>query len=81
MTENGALLEVRDLRKEFHVHSGFLVERVSHTVAAVDGVSFSIAERPHARARRRVRLGEVHDGLLRAPADEADLGVGQVRGP
>jgi oligopeptide transport system ATP-binding protein len=44
VTENGALLDVRDLRKEFHVHSGFLVERVSHTVAAVDGVSFTIAQ-------------------------------------
>jgi oligopeptide transport system ATP-binding protein len=38
------LLQVADLRKEFHVRSGFLVERVSHTVNAVDGVSFAIAE-------------------------------------
>jgi oligopeptide transport system ATP-binding protein len=41
---NGALLQVRDLRKEFPVRSGFLIERVSHTVNAVDGVSFEIEE-------------------------------------
>jgi oligopeptide transport system ATP-binding protein len=44
MSRNGALLQVRDLRKEFPVRSGFLIERVSHTVKAVDGVSFEIAE-------------------------------------
>jgi len=42
-TENGLLLEVTDLRKEFAVRSGFFIERVSHTVNAVDGVGFSIA--------------------------------------
>ncbi len=42
--ENGALLQVRELRKEFPVRSGFLIERVSHTVNAVDGVSFEIEE-------------------------------------
>ena len=42
-TENGLLLEVTDLRKEFPVRSGFFIERVSHTVNAVDGVGFSIA--------------------------------------
>ena len=42
--EDGALLQVRDLRKEFPVRSGFLIERVSHTVNAVDGVSFEIEE-------------------------------------
>ena len=44
MSTNGALLQVRDLRKEFPVKSGFLVERVTHTVNAVDGISFDIAE-------------------------------------
>jgi oligopeptide transport system ATP-binding protein len=42
--ENGALLQVTDLRKEFPVKSGFLIERVSHTVNAVDGVSFQVEE-------------------------------------
>jgi oligopeptide transport system ATP-binding protein len=42
--EDGALLQVRDLRKEFPVRSGFLIERVSHTINAVDGVSFEIEE-------------------------------------
>jgi oligopeptide transport system ATP-binding protein len=42
--EDGALLRVRDLRKEFPVRSGFLIERVSHTINAVDGVSFEIEE-------------------------------------
>jgi oligopeptide transport system ATP-binding protein len=42
--EDGALLKVSDLRKEFPVRSGFLIERVSHTVNAVDGVSFQIEE-------------------------------------
>jgi ABC-type oligopeptide transport system ATPase subunit len=44
MSQNGAILEVEDLRKEFPVRSGFLVERVTHTVNAVDGVSFDIQE-------------------------------------
>jgi ABC-type oligopeptide transport system ATPase subunit len=44
MSQNGAILEVEDLRKEFPVRSGFLVERVTHTVNAVDGVSFQIQE-------------------------------------
>jgi ABC-type oligopeptide transport system ATPase subunit len=44
MSENGALLQVKDLRKEFPVKSGFLVERVTHTVKAVDGVTFQLEE-------------------------------------
>ena len=44
MSAKPLLLEVDDLRKEFHARSGFFVERISHTVKAVDGVSFSIAE-------------------------------------
>ena len=44
MSANETLLQVRDLRKDFPVRSGFLIERVSHTVKAVDGVSFDIAE-------------------------------------
>jgi oligopeptide transport system ATP-binding protein len=43
-TNGTPLLKVDDLRKEFHVRSGLFVERVSHTVNAVDGVSFTIAE-------------------------------------
>jgi oligopeptide transport system ATP-binding protein len=38
------LLAVENLRKEFPVKSGFLIERVTRTVKAVDGVSFSIPE-------------------------------------
>jgi oligopeptide transport system ATP-binding protein len=38
------LLAVEDLRKEFPVKSGFLIERVTRTVKAVDGISFSIPE-------------------------------------
>ena len=44
MSAKPLLLEVGELRKEFHARSGFFVERISHTVKAVDGVSFSIAE-------------------------------------
>ena len=44
MSTNEALLQVRDLRKEFPVKSGFVMERVTHSVKAVDGVSFDIAE-------------------------------------
>jgi oligopeptide transport system ATP-binding protein len=44
LSTNGALLQVRDLRKEFPVKSGFLIERVTHTVNAVDGISFEIAQ-------------------------------------
>ena len=43
MSANGALLEVTDLRKEFPVRTGFVIERVTRTVNAVDGVTFSIA--------------------------------------
>jgi oligopeptide transport system ATP-binding protein len=42
MSSNGAILEVADLVKEFPVRSGFVFERVTRTVKAVDGVSFSI---------------------------------------
>jgi oligopeptide transport system ATP-binding protein len=38
------LLVVEELRKEFPVKSGFLIERVTRTVKAVDGISFSIPE-------------------------------------
>jgi oligopeptide transport system ATP-binding protein len=44
MNEDGAILKVGELRKEFPVKSGFLIERVSHTVNAVDGISFQIEE-------------------------------------
>ena len=44
MSTNEPLLQVRDLRKEFPVKSGFVMERVTHSVKAVDGVSFDIAE-------------------------------------
>jgi oligopeptide transport system ATP-binding protein len=42
MSEREPLLVVDDLRKEFPVRSGFLIERVTRTVKAVDGVSFAI---------------------------------------
>jgi len=44
MSAQEPLLQVRDLRKEFPVRSGALIERVTHTVKAVDGVSFEIRE-------------------------------------
>ena len=44
MSANEPLLQVRDLRKEFPVKSGFMIERVTHSVKAVDGVSFDIAQ-------------------------------------
>jgi oligopeptide transport system ATP-binding protein len=44
MSAQEPLLVVEDLRKEFPVRSGFLIERVTRTVKAVDGVSFSIRE-------------------------------------
>lgn len=44
MSTNGALLEVRDLKKYFPVRKGVLVERIVGEVKAVDGVSFEIAE-------------------------------------
>jgi ABC-type oligopeptide transport system ATPase subunit len=43
VSANGTpLLQVSDLRKEFNVRSGFLIERISSTVNAVDGVSFTL---------------------------------------
>ena len=44
MTENGALLTVRDLQKHFPVRQGLLIERQVGAVKAVDGVSFEIRE-------------------------------------
>jgi oligopeptide transport system ATP-binding protein len=41
---NGALLEVRDLKKHFPVKKGILWEREIGAVKAVDGVSFDIPE-------------------------------------
>jgi oligopeptide transport system ATP-binding protein len=44
MSEREPLLVVEDLFKEFPVKSGFLFEKVTRSVKAVDGVSFSIRE-------------------------------------
>ena len=44
MSEREPLLVVEDLRKEFPVKSGFLFEKVTRSVKAVDGVSFTIHE-------------------------------------
>ena len=44
MSVQEPLLVVEDLRKEFPVKSGFLFEKVTRSVKAVDGVSFSIRE-------------------------------------
>jgi oligopeptide transport system ATP-binding protein len=44
MSANEPLLQVKDLRKEFPLRSGFLIQRVTRTVKAVDGISFSIRE-------------------------------------
>jgi oligopeptide transport system ATP-binding protein len=44
MSANEPLLQVKDLRKEFPLRSGFLIQRVTRTVKAVDGVSFTIRE-------------------------------------
>jgi oligopeptide transport system ATP-binding protein len=43
-SQNGALLQVKDLHKHFPVKSGLLFERKIDEVKAVDGVSFDIAE-------------------------------------
>ena len=53
-----ALLEVSNLTKHFPVRKG-VFSRVSGQVHAVDDVSFSIARRRDARARRRKRLRQV----------------------
>jgi oligopeptide transport system ATP-binding protein len=44
VSENGALLSVRDLHKHFPIRKGVLVERTVGYVKAVDGVSFDIAQ-------------------------------------
>ena len=42
-SQDGALLEVKDLHKHFPIREGILIERKIGDVKAVDGVSFSIA--------------------------------------
>ncbi len=49
------VLEVEDLRTEFHLRSA--------NVGAVDGISFTVAEGECVGHRRRVRLREEHAGL------------------
>src|SRR5262245_30357598 len=41
-TKNGVLLQVRDLKKHFHIPGGLLVNRQGKMLKAVDGVSFEI---------------------------------------
>jgi oligopeptide transport system ATP-binding protein len=43
-SEDGSLLEVRDLVKHFPIKSGILIDRQIGAVRAVDGVSFTVAE-------------------------------------
>jgi oligopeptide transport system ATP-binding protein len=43
-SQNGALLDVRDLVKHFPIKSGVLIDREVGRVRAVDGVSFSVRE-------------------------------------
>ena len=52
------VLEVVDLRTEFHLRSA--------NVGAVDGVSFTVGRRRVRRARRRVRLRQEHDRACRS---------------
>jgi oligopeptide transport system ATP-binding protein len=42
MTANGALVQVRDLKKHFPIRSGLIVSRQLGAVKAVDGLSFDI---------------------------------------
>jgi oligopeptide transport system ATP-binding protein len=44
VSQDGALLQVKDLHKHFPIKSGLLFERKIDEVKAVDGVSFDIAE-------------------------------------
>jgi oligopeptide transport system ATP-binding protein len=44
VSQNGALLQVKDLHKHFPIKSGLLFEHKIDEVKAVDGVSFDIAE-------------------------------------
>ena len=44
VSQNGALLQVKELHKHFPIRSGLLFERKVDEVKAVDGVSFDIAE-------------------------------------
>ena len=44
MSAGEAFLQVTDLRKEFPLRAGYVIERVVRTVKAVDGVSFSIRQ-------------------------------------
>ena len=42
MSENGVLVQVRDLKKHFPITSGIIIQREVGAVQAVDGVSFDI---------------------------------------
>ena len=75
------LLEVTDLVKHFPIKRGILIDREVDQVRAVDGISFSDPPRRDPRPRRRVGQRQVDRVSRRAAADQADLGLGPVRGP
>src|SRR5829696_5899144 len=67
------LLSVRNLKKYFPIRRGVLIERTADYVKAVDDVSFDVY------AGQTLRLGQEHDGLLRAAAPQAHRRVRDVR--
>ena len=82
MTPRGEapLLEVTDLVKHFPIKRGILIDREVDQVRAVDGISFTVDTRRDAGPGRRVRQRQVDRLPGGAAADQADLGLGQVRG-
>ena len=80
MSTNEALLQVRDLRKEFPVKSWLRDGTGDAFRQGCRRRQLRHRRGDDARPRRRVGLGQVDDGLLRPPVDQADGGVDPVQG-
>ena len=78
-TQGDALIEVRDLVKEFPIKGSYLVRRQLGAVHAVDGVSFDVQPRRDVRDRGRERLRQVDHGAAAAAPARADVGLRALR--
>ncbi len=75
---SASLLAVEDLKVHFPARKRLFRQGVA--IRAVDGVSFSVAEREVVGLVGKIRLREDHAGARHPQADRAHGGHGMVRG-